>query len=652
MAIHTCDICKREFKQKVHLTKHKARKNPCKKEERNDSIQLNNVIVTTKKTRNRSLKVKETKPMSWFSEHCPELYNCVTKQVHPAIQKGHKFIVFRAEVKTGKRFAVEIYALYTTPLDPTNIAPGERIVHVFISSWVRIADNNQREELQKYLRGSKHDTRVFKIKNEKSRIICIKKLQQLVDQNDMVIVHDDELDYGSGRDQHMAAVFDFCLSHEKIRLICYSASPEEAIMDRLTTTSYKLPLLINFIPPANYRGAKWFCDNNLVYDAKPFFNITESGEITVSDSTKELLQRAKNRILSNDPRENKKKLLIVRQINNFGSIYDLVNNDSFPELMSDSNIRILKHFVHSNSEYNDMNIRWDDYKWWKRQMEEEREGKFLLILFLDQSSTRSTDWFCHPWLTAYHDYHPEDTPINTSLQSNLRGVYFTNKFCDGKQVYNNEEFFPEIHGQKDVIQYAAGIIPITSVKRSVSTRGKVFEEIPTFGPVISIQLNQQEFEENKERLSESLTNTSKDYLKKLIISKLKPRDKREFDFENRQLHGKRRYYRCDESEAQGGIYTVAGNCLRKINSRPGGGNDVQDGSYDNRHQYFWIDVAMDNLQFSWESQAVIIPKGTIYVTYGLKDPEVDDDNESVSSESSNEDPNHQHRTKKTSMFVR
>lgn len=636
MVKHVCEICLKEFKQKIHLANHKQRKNPCKKAE----VQQN-VIETVKKTRSRIMKsAKEMKALSWFSEHFPELYVCITKDLHKKIQEGHKFIIFQAQVKTGKRFAVEIYALYTTPLDPTNVTPGEKIVHIFISSWVRRADDNQRHELNTYLRGTDRDPRVFKINSEKSRMRCINKLKELVKEFDIVIVHLDELDYGSGADQHMAGVFDYCQSHAKIRLICYSASPEEALVERLTSGPYAIPVRVVYTPPPNYRGAEWYCEQGLVCEAKPFFDISDAGEASVSQSARELLERTKQRVMSNNPNENRRKLLIVRQNIEFGTIHDLIEKDYFPEFGGTDDIRIITKFVHSKTDYSSIQVKWDIYHWWKKTLEVEYTGKYILILFIDQSSSRSTDWFCHPWLSAYHDYHPEGTPINTSLQSNLRTVYYTNKFCDGKQVYNNEDFFPELHGQKDVIEYAAGLIPITDVKRNVSTRAKVFEQLPTFGPVITVKLNDDEIQRYSVMLEERLNENTRPLLKALILSKLKGEPKKLL--QARELKGKRRYHRIDV----GGIDYVARNVLRKLNSRPGGGG--QDEEYDNRQNYFWIDIAMIDLEFECEKQTVEIPKGTIYITHGIADPDIDDD-KSISSQDS-DNPIYQHRVKKESMF--
>ena len=79
-----------------------------------------------------------------------------------------------------------------------------------------------------------------------------------------VIVHHDELDYGSGHDQHMAAVYEYCIYQEKICLISYSATYEEAVIQNSIDTSITniKPVILKFNPSNLYRGVKWFIDNN------------------------------------------------------------------------------------------------------------------------------------------------------------------------------------------------------------------------------------------------------------------------------------------------------------------------------------------------------------------------------------------------------
>jgi hypothetical protein len=312
-----------------------------------------------------------------------------------------------------------------------------------------------------------------------------------------------------------------------------------------------------------------------------------------------------------------------------------------------------------------MTVKWDDYQWWKRQMEIERgNGKFILILFIDQSSTRSTDWFCHPWLNAYHDYHPPNSSISTSGQSNPRPVYYTNKMCNGIRVYN-EEFFPKLYGQKDIIEYMAGYKKLSDLNRPVSSRSKIFENLKTFGPVLQIKFTEEEIENLRKDVECPLNNTTKNTLDIAIrtklpqqIAKLKIADRIQFENPNliRTLRGKRVFTK--ESSKAGGIYTVASKKMRNICSGPGGGvGDEESEAYNNRGQYYWADFAMDNLELKLEEEIIKIPKGTVYITYGIPDPltnsDSDNDDETVDEEcTATNQSKYAHRKTKKSMFCK
>jgi len=625
MVDHKCDICEKTFKQKNHLDNHKKRKIPCKK------------LIVNKIVKTKVIKKLDTKPLSWYAENMPDIFNFVSKDLHKKVLKGEKNIIIPAQVKTGKRFIAQAYSAYTTPI------VGESTAHVFVSSFIRVDDNKQRLVLNAYFQAGTNEQRVFKINTEKARLRCIKRLIEIVERHDRVIVHFDELDYGSGSEQHMAAVYEYCINQEKIILISYSASYEEATIESsINISGPKKQVVVPFTPPAEYRGAKWFCDKGLIIDAKPFFNINDE-TITLSESAKDILKRAKDRLSSDDPKVNCRKLMIVRINTPFEATKNLIDTNTFPELnLIQDDVRILPKFVHSNKDLNTTIVKWDDYNWWKREIDIERSGKFLMILFIDQCSTRSTDWFCHPWLNVYHDYHGFETPMNTCIQSNLRPVYYTNKMCDGVKVYMDEEFFPEIHGQKEVIEYVAGIKSLDDISRPVSSRTKVFEKLKTFGPVIVIEFNNREMENLMSTLDGALNDTKRQILEPVIRDKLRSYDLKVL--EGRTLKGKRTF---NKDTTEGGIYTVAINKLRNLNSGPGGGIGIIGGDvYINRGQYFWADFAIEELKFTLEGKDIKIPKGTAYITYGIADPPVEDDDTSTISS----DSEYSHRTGKKSIY--
>ena len=477
MPIYKCIKCNREFKQKSHYETHLNRKKPCKQK----IISTNNKKIISKK--------HDTKPFSWYHDNMHEIFQFVVNELDPLVKSGERHIIIRAEVKTGKRFIAQAYAVYNSSISE------ESYVQVFISSWIRRDDDRQRKELNDYFKGTHNDPRVFKINTEKSRLQCIKKLKELSLKYEKVVVHHDELDYGSGHDQHMAAVYEYCINQEKMCLISYSATYEEAIVQHsINTSNINInPVILKFIPPKEYRGVKWFCENNLVEEAIPFFE-EQDDSLILSNQAKKILAEVELDLSSDDPKINRKKLIIVRINTPFEKTKDLIDSHIFPELCCHNDVRILPQFIHSRKELNTMTVKWDDYQWWKRQMEVERgDGKFILILFIDQCSTRSTDWFCHPWLNVYHDYHPPNSSISCSGQSNPRIVYYTNKMCNGIRVYN-EEFFPKLYGQREIIEYMAGIKNLRDINRPVSSRSKVFDNLKTFGPVIQIQFTEEELD--------------------------------------------------------------------------------------------------------------------------------------------------------------
>ena len=610
MVDHKCDKCEKIFKQKNLLDKHNKLKRPCKKVGDADTVPSNAGISEIVRSHPRS----ETMPLSWYSEKMPDIFNFVTRKLHPMVAAGETDIIINAQVKTGKRFIAQAYSVFTTPM------VGEKIVHVFVSAWVRRADERQRKELDIYFKGTKSDPRVFKINTEKARLRCIERLKKIILNHDKLIVHLDELDYGSGSEQHMAAVYEYCINQEKIVLISYSASYEEAVLDSLTGTARKKPVLLTFNPPEEYRGAKWYCDNNLVNEAKPFFDMSRE---VISESGKALLERAKAGLYSEDIAVNSRKLLIIRNNTEFKNLHELIESDKFPELCGNGEPRIITEYIHSSSDISSLSVKWDDYTWFKKRIENVYVGKCLLILFIDKSSSRSTDWFCHPWLFAYHDYHPPDTPMNTCIQSNLRPVYYTNKMCDGVKVYQDQEFFPEIHGQKDVIEYVAGLKALGDIgARPVSSRTKVFEQLKTYGPVIEIHFSNTEFAALEPHIVTNLNEYTAPIIQGTILNKLKPSERRIIG--ERTLKGKRTFNYA--ANGGGGIYTVARNKLRNINSRPGGGIGEEGGEvYNRRGEYFWAEFAMEDLEFTYEGEVAKIPKGTVYITHGIADPVVDDD---------------------------
>ena len=261
MTNYTCPLCNKCFTQKSHFDKHAKRIRPCNK------------AKSSKRNAKTIIKKIETKTMAWFHDNMNEIFNFVVNDLHPCVNSGVRKIIVAADVKTGKRFIAQAYAVYNSSISGNQ---GESYAQIFMSSWVRRDDDGQRKELTAYFKGTHQDQRVFKINTDKSRGLCIKKLKDLLLIYDKVIVHHDELDYGSGTDQHMAYVYDFCINQSKICLVEYSATYEEAVVENsinnLSTDETIIentnmiiqniePVILKFTPPKVYRGVKWYCEN-------------------------------------------------------------------------------------------------------------------------------------------------------------------------------------------------------------------------------------------------------------------------------------------------------------------------------------------------------------------------------------------------------
>ena len=59
------------------------------------------------------------------------IFNFVVEDIDPAIKRGVRHIIIKAQVKTGKRFIAQACSIYNSSIS------DESYVHIFISSWIR-----------------------------------------------------------------------------------------------------------------------------------------------------------------------------------------------------------------------------------------------------------------------------------------------------------------------------------------------------------------------------------------------------------------------------------------------------------------------------------------------------------------------------------
>ena len=133
----------------------------------------------------------------WYHDNRFEHYKYVEEVINPlihhSISSGEKKIAtLGASVKTGKRTLVILAKLLN----------NENIIHLFISAFHRVSEENQRIEF------GINGIRVHSINNKNTANKCINTLQLLRQNRDIkIVIHMDEHDFGSGKKQLLKKVY-------------------------------------------------------------------------------------------------------------------------------------------------------------------------------------------------------------------------------------------------------------------------------------------------------------------------------------------------------------------------------------------------------------------------------------------------------------
>ena len=317
-------------------------------------------------------------------------------------------IVIRAPVKSGKREMVEYIAMR----DKQN--GTARRVHAFLSAWHRVADDSQREELKH------HNMCIFSIINTANTTTCIRWIMNQIAQGKHVVLHLDECDHGSGQKQMLSRVWRSTRDNVNITNILYSATPEEVLFSGEIDDEYAEDVaeimeghIVRYKPPTGYCGPRKFLRKGLVFNAKPFFTKVR-GTYTLTEQGKEIVRDLRTGIATNPERN----IVVLRLSYCLGAgtrnerkenkaIYQFLENiRDFPELTGFDIIADKGEKFENAWGVIKENILWSDKEtdrnyqgYWPHKP----TGRPILIV-IDQTSSRSTEWACHNRIFATHDY--------------------------------------------------------------------------------------------------------------------------------------------------------------------------------------------------------------------------------------------------------
>lgn len=348
--------------------------------------------------------VMEIKNAQWFINYRKEQWNCAID-----IANQGRYVNCMAEVKSGKREIVIAYSLLTS-------VNGQIDKHIYLVNLTRKDCVEQIQELNAY----GIDSYVGKeIRERHVEIIAL--IKKAIDNGSNVVLHFDESDYGSGKNQCIAELLNYTSSIDKVKHVYYSATSEEIIF-----SSHKVDY-VKFVPHKSYKGAAYFLDKGLVHQAQSFFRY-EKGELVLTeqgiDCCKKLIFSDKNfGVVRLSTKIDKYSYLFNEVKDSFNSKGSIV--DSFNQVFEGVDYQIL--FVNA-----DNGFFWGD----KSKFGGDKMTWFNLdpskkyIILINQTSTRSTEWALQSKLAFYHSHRNESVKLNTILQSDCRPFGYRECSCD------------------------------------------------------------------------------------------------------------------------------------------------------------------------------------------------------------------------------
>jgi len=363
-----------------------------------------------KKDRNNAWAVAD------FEREREHLTNFVKTKIVPLIDDNEcRIILIRAPVKSGKREIVE----YISQRDAVHSGPHHR-VHAFVSAWHRTADDVQRGELEI------HNMKVFSITTLAKSAACVEWIRERIVEGKRVVIHLDECDYGAGDRQILGNIYKSVRTVEGVTVLLYSATPQEVIFSgevypdedefqNMVDDIHCAGEKIEYAPPPGYCGPARFLDEGLVFDAMPFFT-TSNDKMELTHHGATIMRDLRNNI-GVHPQRN---VLVLRlSYSNIGgkrgarkdskAIYQFLQHAGGCAELGDALIIVDKS--ENTLHYDGVligSIQWSSNIYWDSII----AGR-PIILVIDQTASRSTEFACHNRIFAYHDFR--NTVVFTTI---------------------------------------------------------------------------------------------------------------------------------------------------------------------------------------------------------------------------------------------
>jgi hypothetical protein len=387
-------------------------------------------------------------------------------------------ILIHGEVKSGKREIVE----YIACRDSNSIQRE----HVFISSFHRVADDCQREELKM------HNLSVYSIINDSYVQDANRHINNRLNLGKKLILHFDECDFGSGFRQNLKKIYSRFKNNKNVIFILYSATPEELLFSLDITQSeedesfidefYEEGIRLYYIPPEGYCGAKMFIENGLVEEADPFIEICENG-VKLSEQARKIISDSKQYIEEsvnekleanylyrkyiregNIVESEKYKKICESKIRNIITLRFTGKTESYRSIeLFARNLHLFEelqdvYIIFDKCDYDEKknvlhkNATFEQVDWSKRAYWDLKNDNVLIIVVNELTSTRSTEWDFHDRVYCTHDYR-NSICYSTVAQAQLRVAHYRQKYGSFQKI--------KVYGHLKTFLFAAKLIDVT-----------------------------------------------------------------------------------------------------------------------------------------------------------------------------------------------
>jgi hypothetical protein len=327
-------------------------------------------------------------------------------------------------------------------------------VHAFISAFHRVADETQREELEK------HNLKIFSLTKKTDVDKCIAWIQIQIASGKQVVLHIDECDFGSGSRQLLSRIYARTHNNVNVTIIMFSATPQEVLfsgeienpdeddnhyqemMDEMIHTGER----IIYTPPENFCGPNRFLEAGLITEAIPFF-YKNGATLRLSEQGRSIMTDLREACASGSGRN----ILILRLS------YSDIGSARSGSVKNNKAIHQFLNGIHTLAEFEDCIICADKeekampgvdgilltkIQWSNKMFWDEKQHVKPIIVVIDQTCSRSTELACHDRLFALHDFRNKVT-FSTSSQALERVNHYTDRY-NGFQpirVYGHKKTF-------------------------------------------------------------------------------------------------------------------------------------------------------------------------------------------------------------------